>query len=70
MSLQIDPTTVAFTADQRLVEIARILAGAVLRLRDRGALPGPRKGEQIPPKSVSNCLELSAPPRLSVSHTS
>ena len=57
------------TPDQRLVAIARILAGAMLHLRDRGALPAPQKEEQIPPKSALNCLEVSRPPRLSV-HTS
>jgi hypothetical protein len=54
------------TAEQRLVAIARILAGAMLHLRDRGALPAPQKEEQIPPESGSNCLEVPGHPRLSV----
>jgi hypothetical protein len=66
MSLQIDPKTAAFTAAQRLTEMARIFAGALLRLRDRAALPVASVEEKIPPESALNCLEVSGPPRLSV----
>jgi hypothetical protein len=52
--------------DQRLTAIARILAGALLRLRDRAALPALSVEEKIPPKSALNCLEVSGQSRLSV----
>jgi hypothetical protein len=54
------------TPDQRLTAIAGILAGALLRLRDRVALPALSVEEKIPPKSALNCLEVPRHPRLSV----
>jgi hypothetical protein len=55
------------TADQRLTAIARILAGALLRLCDRVALPaGPHPEVQIPPDSAPNCLEVLGQARRSV----
>jgi hypothetical protein len=54
------------TPDQRLTEIARIVAGAVLRLRDRAALPAPAGQQKIPLNSAPNCLEVRGQPRLSV----
>jgi hypothetical protein len=66
------------TEDQRLREIARILAGGILRLRARVALPPAVQlpASQILPESGSNCLEvppetvLSVPHGLTVSETS
>jgi hypothetical protein len=59
------------TDDQRLREIARILAGGVLRLRARLALP-PAPVQlpcpQILPESGPNCLEVPPETVLSV-HT-
>jgi hypothetical protein len=55
------------TAEQRLAAIARILAGALLRLRDRAALsPAPLGEAQIPPDSTLNCLEVHGHLRLTV----
>jgi hypothetical protein len=55
------------TAEQRLTAIAHILAGALLRLRGRAALPqAPQGQEKIPPESAPNCLEVPGQPRLSV----
>jgi hypothetical protein len=55
--------------DDRIREIAAILAAGVVRLRCRAALPGPcPAGPQILPETTPNCLELSDDPRLSV-HT-
>jgi hypothetical protein len=52
--------------DQRLREVAGILAGAVVRLRLRAALPGGDAGAEKPPESVSNCLEVPSESMLSV----
>jgi hypothetical protein len=47
------------TPDQRLAAIARILAGALLHLRDRAALPTASQVQQkIPEESAPNCLEV------------
>src|SRR5262249_22186741 len=57
------------TAEQRLAEIARLLAGALLLLNDRAGLPSAQAGAgQIPRNSAPNCLEVTGHPRLSV-HT-
>jgi hypothetical protein len=58
------------TDDQRFREIARILAGGVLRLRARVALPPavPPPVPQILPESGPNCLEVPPETVLSV-HT-
>jgi hypothetical protein len=53
--------------EQRLREIAAILAAAIVRLRLRAALPGGNAAEK-PPESVSNCLDGSHETVLSV-HT-
>jgi hypothetical protein len=57
----------ALTPDQRLREVAALLARGLLRLRDRRLLPDPSTPEYLP-ESVSNCLELSGETVLSV-HT-
>jgi hypothetical protein len=58
----------ALTAEQRLTAIARILAGALLHLRDRAALPsGAQPGLKIPLDSVPISLEVPDQSRLSVS---
>jgi hypothetical protein len=57
--------------EQRLREVARILAAGILRLRARAALPPSSEhlpGLQIPPESGPNCLELPPETGLSV-HT-
>jgi hypothetical protein len=63
--------TVSVTDDQRLREVARILATGVLRLRARAALPpalAPLPGAQILPESGPNSLEVPPKTVLSV-HT-
>jgi hypothetical protein len=52
-------------SDERLREIAAILAAGILRLHARAALPTPEKPETPP----QNCLEVRAETVLSV-HTS
>jgi hypothetical protein len=57
------------TDDERLREIAALLAAGLLRLRCRAALiPGPAvaPGPKNPPDSSLNCLEVSGEVRLSV----
>jgi hypothetical protein len=64
-----DPT--AMTADERLREVAAILAAGILRLRSRAALPGDPdlyRGSIYPPQSTQDCLAVSAQTVLSV-HT-
>jgi hypothetical protein len=59
------------TDDERLREVARILAAGVLRLHARAALPpAPAQlpGTQILLESSPNCLEVPSETRLSV-HT-
>ncbi len=51
--------------DQRLGEMAAILAVGLLRLDQRAALPAEDSGEN-PPKRPPEGLELSDPARLSV----
>lgn len=60
----------AMTADERLREVARILAAGILRLRSRAALPDPGKhsGPKNPLESGPGCLEVPAETVLSV-HT-
>jgi hypothetical protein len=53
----------AMTADERLREVARILAAGILRLRSRAALPadpGQHSGPKNPLESGPGCLELPA----------
>jgi hypothetical protein len=56
------------TPDDCRGEIARILAGAVLRLRARAALSAPAQlpVPRILADSGANCLEVHDPTRLSV----
>jgi hypothetical protein len=59
------------TADERLREVARILAAGILRLRSRAALPAnpaQHSGPKNPPESGQGCLELPGETVLSV-HT-
>jgi hypothetical protein len=49
------------TADERLCEIARIFAAAILRLRTRPALPADPDAQadlKDPPESVADSLEV------------
>ena len=72
MSLRHDPTDPgSMTPDDRLAEIAAILAEGVLRLRRRGGIPA----TSTPPESAGNplesseiCLELPAKSRLHGQH--
>ena len=59
--------TARTTDEQRLVEIATILATAVLRLRCRESVPNPETSE-IPIDSAPDRLELSRETLLSVVH--
>jgi hypothetical protein len=57
------------TDDDRLREIAGLLAAGILRLRCRAALgagPASGPGPRNPPDSSLNCLEVSRETRLSV----
>jgi hypothetical protein len=57
------------TDDERLREIAGLLAASLLRLRCRAALPpqpGTSPGAENLPNSSLNCLELPGETRLSV----
>jgi hypothetical protein len=57
------------TADQRLREVAAILAAGVLRLHSRAALsinPGQDRKPENSPKSAPDCLEVSGQTVLSV----
>jgi len=55
------------TAGDRLREIASILAGGILRLRRRTALPGDQAAKpEIPTDSAPNCLDVATDSRLSV----
>lgn len=58
----------AMTADERLREVAAILAAGILRLRSRAALPdlGKHSGPKNPPESGQDCLEVSGETVLSV----
>jgi hypothetical protein len=61
--------TSTLSPDERLREVAAILAAGVARLRLRAALPGSGgdgPGSEKPPESAPNCLEVSAETRLSV----
>lgn len=57
MLTELDPDRL--TPDQRLSELVAILAGGVLRLRDRRALA-------IPPQSPSEILPSASPQSLAV----
>lgn len=62
MSLRPDPTDPAdMTADERLDEVASILARGILRLH--GRFPAHLAPAKNLPESSATCLELSAPPR-------
>jgi hypothetical protein len=52
--------------DQRLREVAEILAGAVIRLRLRAALPDSIQNAGKTLDSPPNCLEVPSETRLSV----
>jgi ferric-dicitrate binding protein FerR (iron transport regulator) len=54
--------------DQRHLEVAQILAAAIVRLRLRAALPGVTPEDQKTLESDTNRLELSGGSRLSVCH--
>jgi hypothetical protein len=56
------------TPDDRRREVARILAGAFLRLRPRAALPSAAAlpTARILPETAANPLDVSAETRLSV----
>jgi hypothetical protein len=56
----------AMTLDQRRREVAEILAGAIVRLRLRAALPSEDMVAQKSPGTTPNCLDVPASPRLSV----
>jgi hypothetical protein len=61
----------AMTAEERLREVASILAAGVLRLRSRAALPadlGQHSGPKNLPESGQDCLEVPGKTVLSV-HT-
>jgi hypothetical protein len=51
----------AMTADERLREVAAILAAGILRLSSRAALPdtGKHSGPKNPPEPGRDCLEVS-----------
>jgi hypothetical protein len=56
---QSDVRSALLTPEQRLTEIARILASAILRLRCRAALPSASSGgPDIRTNSDPNCLEV------------
>ena len=59
MRPELDPS--ALTPEERLDELASILAAAILRLRDRGAL-----AVQPPPHPVTENLPLASPEPLEV----
>jgi hypothetical protein len=59
-----DPDPLSLTPDQRLRELARILARGLLRLRQRRISPAPGNCEE----TGQNSLEVGPNPRLSV-HT-
>jgi hypothetical protein len=62
-----DPATM--TADERLREVAAILAAGILRLRSRAALPtdpGQVFGPKNLPESGQDCLEVCGETVLSV----
>jgi hypothetical protein len=62
MSLRPDPTDPAdMLRDERIDEVASILARGILRLHGR-ALPHSSPSENLPESSVT-CLELSPSPR-------
>jgi hypothetical protein len=54
------------TPEQRRREVASILAGSVIRLRLRAALPGATPDAAKAQESVPNCLEVPSETRLSV----
>jgi hypothetical protein len=56
----------AQTAEEHFNEVVAILAGAVVRLRVRAALPGDFVNTEKLPESFPNCLELPSESRLSV----
>jgi hypothetical protein len=60
-----DPTDPAhMTPEQRVEEIAAILAAGLLRLRQRVAVPAPCPPSEISADSAQNCLDDSSETRL------
>ena len=58
MIVRNDPTDPAYmTPEERVRELAAILAAGVLRLHRRAAIPV-LPDSQIPPDSAPNCLDL------------
>jgi hypothetical protein len=62
----VEPSDPALTAEQRLTQIAAILARGVRRYQQLLQRSESRPGKEVP-KSSSNCLEVIPNPRLSVS---
>ncbi|MCC6428604.1 MAG: hypothetical protein IT435_17520 [Phycisphaerales bacterium] len=62
MSLRLDPTDPAdMSPDERMDEVASILARGILRLH--GRVPGHLGPVENLPESSATCLELTAPSR-------
>ncbi|MCC6357043.1 MAG: hypothetical protein IT577_24420 [Verrucomicrobiae bacterium] len=65
MTVRDDPTDPAcMSPDDRLAEVAGILAEGVLRLRRRAAAAGESPATVEPSESSRNCLEPAAETRL------
>ena len=65
MALTFDPTDPAqMTPEQRMEEVASILAAGALRLRRHAFPPPPPTLSEFPPESTANGLEVSAETRL------
>jgi hypothetical protein len=56
----------SLTADERMRELASILAAGVLRLRARAALSDKHSGQKNLPESPANCLDVPPTTVLSV----
>lgn len=54
------------TADERLSELAAIMAAGVLRLKARAALPDAEAAQEISADSDATCLDVPAKTVLSV----
>jgi hypothetical protein len=61
-------STGSISPEQRRAELAEILAGAIVRLRGRAALPSAASEGQKSVEFSVNCLERGGAPRLSVCH--
>lgn len=69
MATRDDPTDPAkMTPEQRVEEVAAILAAGVLRLRARAALPPPAAPSEIPSDSGRNGLDDAPETRLHGPH--